>query len=184
MLQTSSIILKILIIGTDEVGKTSIIKRLTDNTFVPQILPTIGVDFSLTNILLLPDTAVTSIPVSITMQLWDIAGQKNFQAIIPYYIDGTQGILLTCDSTNPVTLTALDEYLDLINLYLDTSDIPKMLISTKHDLPVVLKQSDIEEFLHRHLIYEYFPTSAVTGLNINAVFQHIGQLIVKITLLL
>ena len=50
-------------------------------------------------------------------------------------------------------------------------------MSTKHDLSEIIKSADIEEFMHSHTIQKYFPTSAVTGLNIDAVFHHIGQVI-------
>ena len=94
---------------------------------------------------------------------------------MPYYIMGTQGLILACDSTNPLTLVQLDEFLAFVKQYLDPVHIPTILLSTKHDLPVNLKDVDIETFMHQHMINEYFPTSAVTGLNIDAAFHRISQ---------
>ena len=52
-------------------------------------------------------------------------------------------------------------------------------MSTKHDLPSILDPADIDVFMHQHMIHEYFPTSAVTGLNNDTVYQHMGQLIAE-----
>ena len=71
----------------------------------------------------------------------------------------------------------IKEYLALFNTYLDTTDILSVLMSTKHDLSVIIKSVDIEELMHFYTIQKYFPTSAITGLNIDTIFHYIGQLI-------
>ena len=178
MTHTIPVTFKVLILGANNIGKTSAVQRFIDKKFVSQLHPTIGVDFSLKSIPLTPD-ATNSIPDSAILQLWDIGGEKKFQTIIPYYIAGTQGLLFACDSTNPSTLDRLEEFLEFIINYLDIASIPSILISTKHDLSTILNKSDIEKFMHKHAIQEYFPTSAVNGLNIDLTFQRIGQLIAE-----
>ena len=178
MAQQIPLSFKVLIIGASRVGKTTAIQHFIDKKFVSIQHPTIGVDFSLKSISLIHDMTL-SIPQSVILQLWDIAGEKKFRTIMPYYLTGTQGIILVCDCTNPLTLVQLDEFLELVKLYLDTAHIPMVLMSTKHDLPSMLGPADIDVFMYQHKIYEYFSNSAVTGLNIDTVFQHIGQLIAK-----
>ena len=167
---------KVLIIGANKVGKTTAIQRFIDKKYVSEMHPTIGVDFSLKSILLTPNTKFST-PQLVVLQLWDIAGEKKFRTIMPYYLTGTQGIILACDCTNPLTLVQLDEYLEFVKLYLDTTHIPTILMSTKHDLSSMLKPADVDVFMLQHIIHDYFPTSAVSGLNIDTVFQRIGQLI-------
>ena len=173
-------IYKILIIGSSNVGKTSAIQRFVDKKFITESSPTIGVDFSIKSIQLTPSaSSASSIPNSVVLQLWDIAGEKKYRMILPYYVNGTHGILLACDSTNPVTLVQLDDYLKILAIYLDLVHLPMILISTKHDLPTTLKQEDIQNFIQQHRIPEYLPTSSVNGLNIDIAFQHMGQLIAE-----
>uniref|UniRef100_A0A5F8HAT9 Uncharacterized protein n=1 Tax=Monodelphis domestica TaxID=13616 RepID=A0A5F8HAT9_MONDO len=43
-------ILKILIFGESEVGKSSLLLRFTDDTFDPELAPAIGIDFKLKTI--------------------------------------------------------------------------------------------------------------------------------------
>ena len=171
-------IYKILVIGAKAVGKTTAIHRFVDKQFLSQTSPTIGVDFSLKSVQLLPSIPL-SLPASVILQLWDIASEVKYRMILPYYVVGTQGILLVCDTTNPLTLTQLNEYLDFLTGYLDLVQFPIVLISTKHDLPSKLKAADVNAFMQQHMIREYLPTSAVTGLNIDAAFQFLGQLIAK-----
>ena len=178
MAQQIPLSFKVLIIGASRVGKTTAVQHFIDKKFVSIQHPTIGVDFSLKSVSLI-HTMMPSIPESVILQLWDIAGEKKFRTIMPCYLTGTQGIILACDCTNPLTLVQLDEYLELVKLYLDTTRIPTILMSTKHDLPSILDPADIDVFMHEHKIHEYFPTSAVTGLNIDTVFQHMGQLIAE-----
>ena len=179
MSTNSHVVLKVLLIGGSNVGKTTAVRRFIDKKFVSQLHPTIGVDFALKNISLKFKSAIPTLD-SVNLQIWDIAGEERFRAIIPSYIIGTQGLLLACDCTNPATLGQLNEYLEFITQYIDLTHLPIILISTKHDLQAMLTQEDIETFMHNHkIIHEYFPTSAATGLNINKTFQHIGRLIVK-----
>ena len=71
----------------------------------------------------------------------------------------------------------IKEYLALFNISHATTAIPSVLMSTKHDLPVIIKFADFVEFMCSHTIQKYFPTSAITGLNIDTIFHYIGQLI-------
>ena len=96
-----------------------------------------------------------------------------------YYLADTLGILLACDSTRSATLFFLEEYVKILTIYLDLGHLPMLLISTKHDLPANLTLADIQRFTQQHMIHEYFPTSSVTGLNIDTAFQHMTQLIAE-----
>ena len=178
MLSNTFNIYKILVIGAKQVGKTTAIHRYVDKKFVSRTSPTIGVDFSIKAVHLTP-SATLAIPASVTLQLWDIAGESKYRMILPYYVAGTHGVLLACDSTNPVTLVQLEEYLKILAVYLDLVHLPMILISTKHDLPATLKLADIQNFTKQYMIHEYLPTSSVTGLNIDTAFQHMGQVIAE-----
>ena len=67
----------------------------------------------------------------------------------------------------------------ILNTYLDITDLPAILISNKHDLTTSIHMSEVQDFMLTYIIQEYIPTSALTGLNIDHVFQHIGQLLLQ-----
>ena len=171
----SDIIFKILVVGASGVGKTSLIRQFVDKKFVKDSRATIGVDFTLKNIQLeqLPKYK------SISLQIWDLAGENQFHAIIPFYITGTHGIILSFDSTHKESFSSLNYWLDLINQHLE-KPVPTVLISTKHDLAESnINHEAIKAFNKQFNIVEYFSTSAKSGLGIEETFNKLTELVVK-----
>jgi Ras-related protein Rab-7A len=64
------LLLKIVVLGSSNVGKTSLMRRYVVNAFEQHRRATIGADF-MTKELTLRDTAVL-------LQIWDTAGQERF----------------------------------------------------------------------------------------------------------
>ena len=52
--------------------------------------------------------------MNISLHIWDMAGENNFQTIQPMYIKGTQVLFLAFDVSNRETFEQLDQWLDLI----------------------------------------------------------------------
>lgn len=171
----SDLILKVLVVGASAVGKTSLIRQFVDKKFIEDFRATIGVDFTLKNIQL----DQSPMYKSITLQIWDLAGENRWHTIIPFYITGTHGIILTFDSTQYSTFSDLNYWLDLINQHLEKS-VPIVLISTKHDLAE--SQTHFEQitaFKNQRNIADYFSTSAKNGLGITDTFTRLTELVVK-----
>jgi GTPase SAR1 family protein len=63
---TNDIVLKVLVLGDQATGKTSVIKRSITNAFSEVHKPTIGVDFHFRKFEMQGS--------SVALQLWDIAG--------------------------------------------------------------------------------------------------------------
>ncbi|GJN10972.1 hypothetical protein PR202_ga29123 [Eleusine coracana subsp. coracana] len=69
---------KLVFLGDQSVGKTSIITRFMYDKFDTTYQATIGIDF-LSKTMYLEDRTVR-------LQLWDTAGQERFRSLIPSYI--------------------------------------------------------------------------------------------------
>jgi GTPase SAR1 family protein len=69
-LATKPLLLKIVVLGSSNVGKTSLMRRYVANAFEQHRRATIGADF-MTKELTLRNTAVL-------LQIWDTAGQERF----------------------------------------------------------------------------------------------------------
>ena len=168
-------IFKVLIAGTTGVGKTTAVSRFVDEKFTADTTATIGVNFCVKLVTLgLGPNNKYNLPI--TLKIWDIAVENRFRSIIPYYITNTQGVILTFDSTNTSTLTHLNEWIEVIKLFLE-NETPFILISTKHDLKSSINNAELEQFMTKYAIKYYYPTSSLTGENINDAFYCIAKLI-------
>ena len=98
---------KLIVIGDGNVGKTSIINRFKTNQFTGNYEPTVGLDFQ-------------SIPIiiddqSVTLLLYDTAGQEKFRSLIPLYTKDAHIILLIYDISNYDSFTNIEKWYDSLS---------------------------------------------------------------------
>ncbi|MFX1445161.1 MAG: Rab family GTPase, partial [Promethearchaeota archaeon] len=162
-------IMKVIIIGDYEVGKTAITRRYIDNTFDFGYIPTVQLKIS-TKKLDFEDTHVKLV-------IWDVGGQVTYMS--PYrkdFYEGAQSAIIVVDRTRPKTLENAEKW------YKDSSravskKIPYILVGNKSDLveEIVIDEQDLQleaEKLDMH----YFITSAKTGQNVNDLFTNLTYL--------
>ena len=82
---------KICMLGGFAVGKTSLVSRYVSSIFSDKYLTTVGVKVDKKQV------AVDG--RSVTLMLWDIAGQDDFQTVQASYLRGMSGYLLVVDGT-------------------------------------------------------------------------------------
>merc|ERR1711991_872592 len=89
--EKEKVLIKVIVLGTSNVGKTCLMTRFTTGRFSDVRKPTIGADF-MTKRLLLDDT-------SVTLQVWDTAGQERFHegTLGSAFYRGANGALLVYD---------------------------------------------------------------------------------------
>ena len=100
---------KILVIGDSGVGKSSFLLRYTDDTFIENHIPTIGVDFKIRTIILGGKT--------IKVQMWDTAGQERFKAISQTFYHGAHGIFLVFDVTDSDSFYNIQKWISDVDRY-------------------------------------------------------------------
>jgi len=83
---------KLVFLGDQSVGKTSIITRFMYDQFDKAYQATIGIDF-LSKTMYLEDRTVR-------LQLWDTAGQERFRSLIPSYIRDSSVAVIVYDITD------------------------------------------------------------------------------------
>ena len=84
---------KVVLIGGSSTGKTSMLLRFSENTFIDQYLCTIGVDFKI-------KTLTVDGFRTIKLQVWDTAGQERFQSISQAYYRNSHGCIAVYDISN------------------------------------------------------------------------------------
>ncbi|XP_062582623.1 ras-related protein Rab-6A-like [Saccostrea cucullata] len=83
---------KLVFLGEQSVGKTSLITRFMYDSFDNTYQATIGIDF-LSKTMYLEDR-------TIRLQLWDTAGQERFRSLIPSYIRDSSVAVVVYDITS------------------------------------------------------------------------------------
>ncbi|KAL2005137.1 hypothetical protein VTN00DRAFT_2987 [Thermoascus crustaceus] len=92
---SSSLEAKIVVLGAQGVGKTSLVQRYVKNAFEPaNITSTVGASFVTKRVL---DSTSDTI---VRLQIWDTAGQERFRSISRLYYRGANACLLCYDITD------------------------------------------------------------------------------------
>ncbi|XP_038072664.1 uncharacterized protein LOC119741078 [Patiria miniata] len=131
--------LRILMLGLDAAGKTTILFKLKLNEVVTTI-PTIG--FNVETVNPLPGVSFT---------VWDIGGQEKLRQLWRHYYQGTQGLIFVVDSSDKERLyEARDELFGILQSSEIGPEVPVVVLANKQDLPGALKPSDVAEALNLH----------------------------------
>ena len=158
---------KIVFLGDQSVGKTSIIQRFIYDAFDEAYMATIGIDF-LSKTLYVEDKIVR-------LQLWDTAGQERFKSLIPSYIKDSSVAVVVFDLTNPASFESVRKWIeDARNLR--GEDVIIYLVGNKCDDSGrrKLDHSDCSA-LSKSMNIPYIETSAKEGVNIKTLFNDIAQ---------
>ena len=164
---------KITVVGDAAVGKTSLIKRYTTNTFEKDYISTLGMQFSKYEEDLDGEM--------VELFLWDLAGQESFATLRDRFYKGSSGaiIVFSLAPEEIETYRHIDKWLSHIK---DAcGNIPIVLFGNKADLVdqnAIVTSSDyetsdvhVQQFAQDHNISEYFRTSALTGQGVQEGFQ-------------
>lgn len=87
---------KICMLGSFAVGKTSLVRRFVHSMFTDKYLTTVGVKIDTKKIVLRDK--------EISLLLWDLYGEDEFQRVQISYLRGSSGLLLVADGTRPETV--------------------------------------------------------------------------------
>lgn len=167
--------LKLVVLGSSYVGKTSLINRYCNGSFIEDTLSTIGAGF-FTHSLQVDGSEVT-------LMLWDTAGEERFRSVAPSLLRGANGMILVFDVTKFSTFEELDVYMDM---FLDTcsfdpnSFVPVLLLGNKADLGKCdVPNEAIEKWMKKNNVGIHYLVSAKTGENVQQAFEEfIKQIVV------
>ncbi|XP_010901312.1 ras-related protein Rab-41 isoform X1 [Esox lucius] len=157
---------KLVFLGEQSVGKTSLITRFMYDSFDNTYQATIGIDF-LSKTMYLEDR-------TIRLQLWDTAGQERFRSLIPSYIRDSAAAVVVYDIANLNSFQQTSKWIDDVRTERG-GDVIIMLVGNKTDL-ADKRQVSVEaaERKARELNVMYIETSAKAGYNVKQLFRRVA----------
>jgi len=164
-------LIKLLLIGDSGVGKSCLLLRFSDDSFIPSFITTIGIDFKIRTIELEGKR--------IKLQIWDTAGQERFRTITTAYYRGAMGILLVYDVTDEKSFGNIRNWIRNIEQHA-TESVNKMLIGNKCDMTdKKVVDTDKGKALADEYGIKFFETSAKNSINVEEAFVTLAKDIKK-----
>ena len=155
--------IKLLIIGEPNVGKTSLLHRILNNTFLTDYNTTIGVDFGY---------SIYETNKKYKFQIWDTAGQEKFSPITNSFFCNIAVYLIMFDKSNYNSFRRLNHWIDKVD-YLSKSNHIKVIIGNKCDIKdQEITNDEIDNFIKKNR-YLYTEVSVKNGLNVDKIFLSI-----------
>ncbi|MBK9316066.1 MAG: GTP-binding protein [Acidobacteria bacterium] len=160
---------KICLLGAFAVGKTSLVARYVKSIYSDQYLTTVGVKVD--------KKSITLNDQEITLIVWDLAGEDEFQKVQMAYLRGTSGYLLVADGTRGNTLETARMLSQRTSE--TVGQIPFILLLNKVDLidEWEIDQRAIEECEAQG--WTVIKTSAMTGEGVEESFTRLAEMIVS-----
>ncbi len=156
---------KICMLGAFGVGKTSLVSRFVSSVFSDKYLTTVGVKVD--------KKVVTVDGDQVTLMLWDIYGQDEFQTVRTSYLRGASGYLLVADGTRQQTLAVARSLHDTAAAVVGR--VPVVLVINKADLE---SQWEVDARALVRMAEEGWPiirTSAKTGTGVEEAFLRLAR---------
>lgn len=162
-------LLKIIIIGDTNTGKSSLLQRTTFNKFSHSYVTTIGLEFG--------SKIIKYNDISFKLHIWDTAGQERFQSLTDSYYHFSIGYLLVFDLSDVNSFYNLEKWIDNVRNKCSEHAVG-LLIGNKSDLGSNVPTYLIQTFAKKHNL-KYIQTSAKTGENVSYIFRKIVKNIYK-----
>ncbi len=168
---------KIIVVGSQGVGKTSLIRRFVENKFKEEYTTTIGTDITLKNV----DVSFGVITYQNRLMLWDLAGQPRYETIAESFIKGAHAAMVVASQDDLDSFYGFEGgdkfsrtigvrgWIDMVNQH---AHVPTILLINKADkADNKISDAEIIKVCEETNILGAYRTSAKSGLNVTKVFN-------------
>ncbi|XP_055919497.1 ADP-ribosylation factor 2-like [Eupeodes corollae] len=129
--------MRILMVGLDGAGKTTILYKLKLGEVVSSI-PTIGFNVE------------TLEYKNICFTVWDVGGQAKIRPMWRHYFQNTKGIIFVVDSSDRDRISDAEKELSGIMREEELRDALLLVFANKQDLPNAMTAGELRDKLHLH----------------------------------
>lgn len=167
--EPNEIRMKLVLLGSANVGKTSIVNRYISSNYNDMSCPTIGAAFF--------TKSVYKHDKKYSFEIWDTAGQERYESLIPMYYRGAHIVFAVYDITLDYTFQKAKWWIEHIKEKVDNEPI-FVLIGNKTDLETErkIKKEDVGYYADNNNIL-FYETSAKNNTNIHNIYNDIIDII-------
>ncbi|KAI9757684.1 MAG: ADP-ribosylation factor, Arf Arf6 [Lichina confinis] len=156
--------MRLLMLGLDAAGKTTIMYKLKLNQDVTTI-PTVGFNVE------------TVMYKNVKFNVWDVGGQDKIRPLWRHYFSGTQGLIFVVDSSDRSRIDEARQELQRIISDREMRDSLLLVFANKQDVQEAMTPAEITEKLQlnklKDRIWYVVPSCATTG---EGLFEGLGWL--------
>ncbi|KAM9739950.1 ras-related protein Rab-44 isoform 1-T2 [Dama dama] len=157
----------VIFLGDANVGKTSFLHLLHQNSFATGLTATVGVDFRVKNLLV--DNK------RFALQLWDTAGQERYHSVTRQLLRKADGVVLMYDVTSQESFVHVRYWLDCLQ-DAESDDVVILLLGNKTDCEEDRQVStEAGQQLAQELGVSFGECSAALGHNILEPMVHLAR---------
>jgi small GTP-binding protein len=160
---------RVLMLGFDAAGKTTIIYKLINNEKL-ETIPTLGFNVETVNY------------KSVSFTIWDICGQEKTRPLWRHYFSDTQALIYVVDSNDKERIEENHDQLHKILKDENLEDCKVLVLANKQDLPNAKSVDEIIEILKLYEIkqkWAIFGSIAITGEGIYEGLEWLSENIIK-----
>eukprot|EP00052_Salpingoeca_macrocollata_P014238 m.111527 g.111527 ORF g.111527 m.111527 type:complete len:198 (+) comp19235_c4_seq1:676-1269(+) len=172
MAEARTIDAKIVLLGSQGVGKTSLVSRYTQGVFSETVTSTIGASF-FTHKITIDNTRIKC-------QIWDTAGQERFRSMAPMYYRGAHAAILVYDVTSQDSFADMSSWVKELQRNA-TGELLLCLVGNKVDI----RNADSVTYdqgreLAQSIGAVFYETSAKMDTGISEAFLHIARELLRV----
>lgn len=167
-----SIEAKVVVLGSQGVGKTSVVIRYVGGMFSKAVSPTIGASFF---------TYKLNVDnYRVKLQVWDTAGQERFRSMAPMYYRKANAAMLIYDITSSDSFYDIKDWVSELKRNVDTPIIT-CLVGNKCDLQDgrQVETNTAQDFADS-IDSLFFETSALKNTGIEEAFLQVAKKLIKL----
>ncbi len=164
---------RIVLLGEATVGKTSLLRRYTENVFDEEYKQTIGTTFATKDV----DTSDSEGNVrKVRLSIWDMGGQSTYRELRRQYMKGASAAIIVYDVTKPETFMAMNNWFESFREV--SPEAPVVISANKIDLAdqrMVPQEPGL--MLRDWFQAEYYETSAKDGTAVTDIFTKCAEIV-------
>lgn len=157
---------RVVLLGEASVGKTSLLRRYTEDVFEEEYKQTIGATFA--------NKDVQFDDRKVRLNIWDMGGQSTYRELRRQFMQGASAALIVYDVTRPETYMAMNNWFESFREVCPNA--PVYICANKVDL-AEKRMVPVEPglMLRDWFQAEYHETSARTGDKVRDVFARCAE---------
>lgn len=165
---------KVVLLGDQGVGKSSLVLRFVTNNFKLNSEATIGASF-MSKMVMVSDKKNPSEQVPVNFKIWDTAGQEKYHSLAPMYYRGAAAAIVVYDITRRTSFSTLQDWINELR-QLGPENIVIAIAGNKSDLEAHREvETDAARRYADSMDVLFLETSAKDDLNVAKVFMKICE---------